>query len=785
MQLYSSTTDNMKKIPRVYWVISLFLSVLVLFFAPIFFHGEIIFTDILLKYAPYTYLKPQSYIYDNDLRSDMLDGYYPKEKILVEDKKSLFTFSTWDDNSQFGEPRDTLIGGYDFYLSYLNGILSVDQYLTWFTVVKMFLGLLGMYFLLSELKLTNLAKVLGSIVFVFSSFNIVWIWGHAVTVSMILPWFTFALIKVLNKHYRYAVLIIFLTYLALSTGFVAGAGYMLYFGMIFVVLYFIYEKFKPLLYRGHGKTSYKDILESNIKYIYILVAVVVGILLILYALIPALEYLKFIDIGYRQDLNAKEFLPISKVLPQLFMPFYYGGFFGHGYEGIKNYNETSLYIGIIPLVLYFFGVVFTLIRRKIFELIFLLTSIFAFCIIFNLGGILDFVNKLPILNSSSSTRLIMIFVFASSIIAAVGFDSIFDYIRNLSRIKLKRIFLFSYSSAILLFLYTINVNRNVIISLVFTKQIDWSKIQVLMILIYFAYVLVVLFLIIIHKRIRDLINIRILIVLLIVAELFLYSYKYIPMVPKSWLYPKSEGISYLIENTDSDDRVLPIGAVFGTPGTAKYYNLNIPLDHMLYSEPEKKYLESLFIDKKRMWASRTNPLLLADNINFDSSKIDELNVKYLVFNPAQNFPKDIQDKLEENFSLVKEIKDLKIYENRTGYSLEHVANGSLSLSSKDISSERNVYDLVNSEETTFYTTQRYSPNWKVKVNHESADVRVYDSIWRGVRLMPGKNHVEFYYESPRIYTALKPLSLIVVTMSLMLYLFYEMRRIYRSSKQSK
>lgn len=90
------------------------------------------------------------------------------------------------------------------------------------------------------------------------------------------------------------------------------------------------------------------------------------------------------------------------------------------YWGEWNYAEFIGYIGIIPLIMSLYGIMYRRDNKVLFfTFIFLISLIFS---IDNLIARIPYILNIPFISTSQPTRLILIADFALAILSALGFD---------------------------------------------------------------------------------------------------------------------------------------------------------------------------------------------------------------------------------------------------------------------------------------------------------------------------------------------------------------------------
>jgi len=717
----------------------------VVFLYPITLKGEIIVSDVYLRFSPFDDIKPQNLKFDSDLRSDMIDSYYPKRRLFFDAIKG-GEFSYWENNLKFGVPTNNILDSY-FPFEYLGLVVPMQYVLTLIVFIKVFLCGYSTYILLRNLKLKHSTSMFGAIVYMYSGFNIVWFWNNAGTSGFLLPLFLLCVIKILKGRYSYAFLLMYMTAALMLTGFISGVGYILYLCAAYTFVHMI---------RMYVRKRKSIKVFAFVKpYFILLFSIVIGVSMTIFVLVPTTKYLSYQNVySYRAAANANYHLDLQTSFPQLIMPYYNGGPLIGSYVGGVNYNEASGYIGLIGVVFFFIGLFFGVKERKWWVIFFTVINLLSISVVYKVGPFLGMINKFPIFNSSSNTRLLMWIAFSASMICAFGFDrlpSIFNYLKaNKKRTS---------QAIILIIAFALLVGSAVgyklsSFSLQDQKQ-EVSPSFYRLVIILFSTLLVGGFsiaIVILGYKNWKLKSVPYLFIFIAFIELFIYGQKQIASLPNNLFYPKTPGIEFLQKNTSQTERVMAFDGTFALRGTEAYYGLSIINDHNLYSEMEKKQITKLYKDESLMWMSKTSPRNEPNNVRYDSPEMDEFNIKYLIFAPEQEFSEESKKALEDNFKLVYyDAADLKIYENKGGYSLTHSDNQTAVIKIMELSNNKEKFEIVTDKAATFYVSESYYPNWKAKVNGEDVEILKHEDLFRSVKVDSGKSIIEFEFVTEPVY----------------------------------
>lgn len=287
-----------------------------------------------------------------------------------------------------------------------------------FCLVHLILCSLFSFSFFTEIKCDKLVAALGAIIVTFS--NLIILRFEHINILACIVWFFFIL--------RYLILTIRSN--SLKTPILLGAGLSMQFFAGFpqmavysdLLVFFIYIFF--LYYPQYRKMWFKKGLVFSLVYI--------GIIAV--QAIPLIELMRW---SGRNDINYEYFSSYSsdfRMLLNMFSPTYLGNWCR--YLGINDLEfPTDMYIGIIPLILAIYAVVFYIKEDKRIKLLFVL-SIFSFiysCAPRNLMFVGKILYKIPILNGFRvAERMGIFFIVFVFIISIIGLDYLIkkcDYLR--------------------------------------------------------------------------------------------------------------------------------------------------------------------------------------------------------------------------------------------------------------------------------------------------------------------------------------------------------------------
>lgn len=755
-------------------ILVFFLAVTLIFFYPIF-KGSIPFPgDLLVSLSPYS---SQSYfgyapggVPNLAQGSDVIREAYPWKMFVIESLKN-GQLPFWTSYNFSGNPL--MANFQSAVFSPFNLILFLQPfYFAWsiFIFVSPFLAAFFNYLFLRELKLSKTASIFGGVVFAFCSYMVVWIEYGNITHTFL--WLPLALLfaeKLQKQFNRKNLLFLILTLFAsLLSGYVQG-----FFYVVLVVAVFFFSKSFIL-----NKISFK-------KSFLFIVAIIAPIFLFLFQFLTTYNLLS----------NSSRGAYSVEQLQYLLNPWWYAvtviipNFFGHPaarnfwFDG--TYIERVSYFGLLPFILALSAVqaLKKHIDIKIFSMIFIATFLLAFDLIFT-----KYIYTLPIpmLTTSVPTRVLGIFQFCGSVLAAFGLEYFLQR-------KEKRSFIISLvivgGIALFSFIFTF-IAPKIFTTSDWVTHLDVSK-RNSVIPIFLVGVFAFLFFM--RRFFLRISAYAIIIVTLL--ELFYFFHKITPFSPKEFIYPQTPVVSYLQENAG-------INRFWGY-GSA-YISSNFQLVDKTYS-PEgedplhiKAYTELLetSVNGKfptilpRPDANVANGFGQEDlQRNVYRQKILNLTgVKYIINKDdglSKEYRPDTVTFKEDKYKLIWQDAPWQIYENLQVVPRLFLTNDYVVINEKDeflntfynktfdekktiILSEKPLGDVskfskgsaeiidyqnnkvsirtIADAQALLFISDTYYPAWKAKIDGKETKILVADYAFRSVVVPEGEHVIEFYYD---------------------------------------
>ncbi|ETR72644.1 MAG: hypothetical protein OMM_01565 [Candidatus Magnetoglobus multicellularis str. Araruama] len=279
------------------------------------------------------------------------------------------------------------------------------------------------YLYLRTINIQLTASVVGAISWMFNGYVMVWLeFENTPMIAFTLPAMLFSIECYLCKKrmYQFSCMILF-SALAVSVGY----AHLLIYQLIFIGIYILY-RFTQTKNNGNPKILFLNVMAP------------MGAILISFIVCANFftGHLMMLNEGQRHPYDCQKIFDKTACIPGEYLStLIFPDIFGspakklsltpkkHG-QIYNNYNEMCIYVGIPT---FFLAMISLLIyRQKPFVLFFMLSSFLSLGMA--MGSILYYplIKFVPGLNLSTPTRIVYIFGFAMSILAAFGADSLLD-----------------------------------------------------------------------------------------------------------------------------------------------------------------------------------------------------------------------------------------------------------------------------------------------------------------------------------------------------------------------
>ena len=358
---------------------------------------------------------------NNQLLSDIVNYIVPTKQLLAEQVRQ-GSLPLWNPYLLAGYPLtyNTQAGAFypftwPFY--FLPVATAVDTII----IGQMMLGLLFMYGYLRSLRLKRLAAMAGAQVFMFNGLMLVWLEWQVVHAAIIWLPLQLYLVERIARKIEYGRSNLFKSILpdvvwaglALGIPWLGGHWNWTLYTSMTLAAYALWRIW-PLLQQQPAR------IRRQVAAAFALL-LVLGIGLSLVQTLPAAVYLSQ---SHRQPFTLAESQERALLnrLVVLFIPNFFGNPIDLNWWGPRNFNETTLYLGILPLLLT--GVTLFLRRDRV-------STFFAgwglLGLLWSLGAPFYWMlHVLPVFNGLFPSRAAILVVICASVLAAMSLDKLLE-----------------------------------------------------------------------------------------------------------------------------------------------------------------------------------------------------------------------------------------------------------------------------------------------------------------------------------------------------------------------
>lgn len=757
----------MKKLLSIIWPVGLIVFVWFLFSYPYFLQHKVPFPS---SYGVNFFPPWNAYhIYDgpvkNNAMPDVVDQIYPWRELTIESWKQ-GQVPLWNPYSFSGTPH--LANYQSAALSPLNFLFLLFSFVDAWSILILLQPLLaGLFtFMYSRsIKISKSGSVIASVGFMFCGFITTWMdYGTLGYAILFLPLALFAIEKFITTKKNAFLLLLGCT---IPLSFFSGHFQMSLYFFLFIIAY--------VCYQGIVKKSVSLI-------IFLSLAVLFGLLLAMPQILPSLEL-------YNQSLRSGLFQQIEAIplgyLPTFLAPDILGNpvtrndWFGH-------YAEWNGYIGLLPLMLGFYGVFR---KKNVFTMSLFILSILILCLAFA-TPMLQFVIALhiPVLSTSAASRIIVLFSFIFVILSGFGFDGI---VTDLQDKKYKVFFAWlSVFTVIFIFLWAM-VSLKLFLPI---DKISIAKQNLKLPTISFFIIAVICMIAVFYSKIHVLrkykffterkivipVFISSIFIVLTMFDMLRFATKWQPFDPKEFVFPQ-------VAVTNHFPPKQPYERVFGDDGgqlSVKYGYSSIEGYDPLYSKRYGEFIASL--DGKIRQPERS-VVVLPKNARYAPRALQLLNVGYILQKNSDNgqpwgFPFDNYPITQ--FTPIYNDGVYQVFKNNTllphaffaqNYSVQtkpqnilnvlfaddthlnstvvleedpHISQGGVS-GTADITNYTNNSLSIRShsnKDAVLFLSEVYYPGWKAFVDGKETTIYRADYTFRAIVVPSGFHTVVFRYE---------------------------------------
>ncbi len=635
----------------------------------------------------------------NTLISDIFSQFFMWKAEIVKSFINL-KWPLWNPYSYSGYP---LIANYNsgplnpFNLIEL--ILGKVNGWTWLVVSQAIGSVLSMYWYLRTIKKETLPSLIGSVVYAFGGFAI--LWSQFVNADFAMIWIPIVLIVIektkSNNDRRNLLWLSPLFFLIVTAGHLQALIY----AAILTVFYYVYRI-------GIQKKAFN---------IFFSLALLFSICFSAIQLLPTVELMNH---SIRFDDSSIAGINYGLLPPEnlitLIAPDYFGNPSTGNFWGYFNYHETVTYAGVIGIVGLIFGLIFFN-KLKIGKF-FLIASVVSLLFQFSTPlGEAIYKFKVPFLWTSVAGRINMIYLLGVSVVVV----EMIEELSSLSWMQKVRIFIpstLALGIGMVISFYSLRLlSQPDIVSQLYPNINNLNiGLRNLAFPLMFSGLLFGIFLL--SRKIKIW---KWLVMIIVLADLFRFGWKYSPIVPKLFAYPPTEITDYL-KKDKSIFRIDKERAEIMPPNTWMAYELSSPsgYDPMAISKYVKAFNFDLNLEMNP-GVSRYSELT-----NYDAEALGKYNVKYLLaikrdekaVVPGDNINYRINEK---EWKRVFQTPAVAVLLNTKYKERARVINsdGTDAKGSTEITSYENnkvVIKFNNIDGTKLLLSDTYYPGWEATIN---------------------------------------------------------------------
>jgi len=596
--------------------------------------------DIFNNYYPWKIISGNAT--HNPLLSDITGCVYPWMGTIQKSLKA-FELPLWNPYAYSGSPlaaNQVSAAFHPFNLLFF--LMPLPDAATFFPFLRLFIAAMGMFTLCVSWRLSRQSAILGAIIYGFCGVHVSWLSNYPeVSVTMLIPWIVLSLDQIaINGSGRW-----WLIFIGLSVVQFLGGHCETSFHVYAWAIPFFFIR----LYQQKKKINRQAILS---RITLLVAACFFSLGISAFQLLPFLEYLPLSTRMHEianQGANLFVGLDFISVLTTatatLISPDFYGNPVAGNYWGAFNFIEQNTHLTITGLFFSLMAIIRKSENREIqfLKLVFLGGGLFAYLIAVRTPGLFDFVVSLPLFKQNSNHRLIIIFSFAFSILAAMEAHDVQmsgnrhwgAAIMVTSGILLAALFLHRFDSTLLT-----------------TDQLQYRWFHLQLFLIFSGlgclFYSMGIFVLPIRKYLPALAA------GLALLEIFTWGGNFNTFVPRNEIFP-STPLTDFIRSRQGQFRIAALPDIMPS-GTEQIFEIHSisGLDPMKTNTYEKVFSQI---------SGEYSSIFTSSITSFSSPWIDFLNVQYLLAPPG-TLPRDMGNK---ELKVVYDGKDGMVYQNPTAF----------------------------------------------------------------------------------------------------------------------
>ena len=646
----------------------------------------------------------------NGLISDVFSEIYIW-KYLVAESFKLGQWPLWNPHVFSGFPLLAAFSGGALY--FLNLLMLFGPHGWSAMVIIQVLGTgIPMYWFLSQREFSKTASLAGAIAFAFSASMMIRLeWNSAGHVMM----WTTVMMSVIETYFRKtrraAVLLPLIIFLSVT----AGHFQTMLYGFVLVGSYAIF--------RAVEAKKVKRLLELGIYAIF-------GLIISSVQLLPTANLMKksvrFVEAAAAQDNYG--LLPLNKLITML-APDFYGNPGTGNYWGFLNYSETIFYPGILGIIALLWAGLNTKKLSRFSKFFFWLSIVSIILAFDNPIGKLVYEFKVPFLSTGYAARIAVLLMFSTATLISTWVD-------RFSKMKIKEAILpLIILAGAAVIGYCVSEYGRSVFMIDSELMSDWLKRMVVIkrnLILPSLLILGITGLIVLRKWSMA----KYLIILIVVADLFRFGWKYNPFVVKEWVYPDTEVTSFLSTQPglfrveSQKGPVLPANTwtMYGLYSASGYD----PLQGKDYASEYSRVLN------RGNSATRYSTLE-----KYNSQDLGEFNVKYLLID--KEFPGLYENGLRR-WKLAFDTEKISVYENPDFKErIEWQGEGQGEVKALTYSPNKISLSYFSAGNGEIIIRDSWDEGWKARVNGQSQEIEKYNYIFKKIKVPFGSGEIEMLY----------------------------------------
>ena len=679
---------------------------------------------------------------------DVVTQIMPWRHLTIESWKNL-TIPLWNPYSFSGTPHLANYQSAAFSITNLFFfIFNFNNAWGLAVLIQPLLAGIFMFIFARSLKISVTGSLVASISFMFSGFIATWMsWP---TLSLAISFLPLALFSIEKYFELKKPLFLLILFISIPLSFFSGHFQTSLYLLIFTVLFLFF----------------KLIETKNVNaFMHSFIFVILGILSSSIQLIPSIELYQNASRSLLfQKINAIPFYHLATIIS----PDFYGNPVTRN-NLLGHYIEWNMFTGVTTFFLSIYAI--SLKSKK--TIFFMLMALLSLALSLDTPIVDAFINlKIPVLSTSSLSRILCLFSFSISILAAYGIDKI----KNDLELKNYKILTFWIISILVLISilwiyvlgkfinpdFTLIAKRNLILPSVLSFGLIFSVlIGIKKELLKVAFIIVILF---------------------VIFDMLRFATKWQPFESKELAYIEAP----IIKELKKLDKNYRIFTPFGEEGSV-YFNLQStegydPLYIKRYGEFSKSLSEGKLIDADRLGA------YLPREGKYFPKIIDSLGIKYILQKKSdigKSWAFNFNSYPKNKFKLIYSDNDFQIFKNLEAlpkaylvgeYVIEtdsqrildkmfdenfdfkksvvlekdpKIKMGEGSLRKAEIieySPSKILLNVNLSDNSILVISDNYYPGWIAKVNGNETEIIRANYTFRAVPIPAGKNNVEIIYK---------------------------------------